>query len=470
MRTRTGPNARGSCGEVDQVETQCSEPAACAPAARMVRPARIVKPKMQLNEIRCFISIKSIREKQFRQPWRQSYIAGASPSTEFHERYIPALDGVRGVAILFVLLHHCRSLLNPHFYIQNILIRFFELGWCGVELFFVLSGFLITGILLDSRNSPNYFSTFYARRILRIFPIYYAYLALVFVGLRIWHDVSGVGNPAAHIDPWWYLTYLQNFRPNTMLLDAYLGHLWSLAIEEQFYLVWPLLVLLVNRNVLTWICLSLFPASLIIRLHYAGHSGPLAQFVNTFTPASLDSLAAGALLAIVIRNPDWLRRARSIVHPLIAGSLIWFSILAWRSGSLFEYFPLIQSWGITALTLLFAGVIFLAATSRHGILTAILNVKPLRFIGKISYGLYVLHPLVIGMLLPLFAAVPANAAVDFALNSEKIAIILLTSIAVAAASWFLFEKPILELKKHFRYAQPAPSRNDEVMALAAGDQ
>lgn len=344
------------------------------------------------------------------------------------------------------------------------------MGWCGVELFFVLSGFLITGILLDSRNSPNYFSTFYARRVLRIFPLYYAYLALAFLGPRIWHVVSGAANPVAHINPWWYLTYIQNFRPNTMLLDAYLGHLWSLAVEEQFYLVWPLLVLLVNRKVLTWICFSLLPLALIIRLHYAGQSGPLAQFVNVFTPASLDSLAAGALVAIVVRNPKWLRHARSIVHPLIAACLMWFAILAWRSGSLFEYFPLIQTWGITALTLLFAGIIFLAATGKRGGLTTVLNVKPLRFTGKISYGLYVLHPLVIGILLPVFAAVPADAAIDLALNSEKIAIILLASITVAAGSWFFFEKPVLGLKKYFRYAQPAAAKEHEALAVAAANE
>src|ERR1700733_5799888 len=129
----------------------------------------------------------------------------------FHERYIPALDGIRGIAILIVLLHHFRFLLNAQFRTQYILFRFFEVGWCGVVLFFVLSGFLITRILLDSRSSKNYFSTFYAHRVLRIFPLYYGYLALAFLGSRLLHNLFGGVNPLVQINPWLYMSYFENY-------------------------------------------------------------------------------------------------------------------------------------------------------------------------------------------------------------------------------------------------------------------
>jgi peptidoglycan/LPS O-acetylase OafA/YrhL len=378
----------------------------------------------------------------------------SSPATiadTFRERHIPALDGIRGIAILAVILHHCRFLLNPSYPFQHILVKLFELGWSGVVLFFVLSGFLITGILLDSRTSPNYFSTFYIRRFLRIFPLYYGYLALTFVGERIFHGMAGGSNPLAHVNPWWYLGYIQNFRPNTVIMDPFLGHLWSLAVEEQFYLVWPLLILLVRPRTLSWICSALVPLSLGIRLHYAGHTSDLDAFVNTFTPASLDSLACGALVALAVRSDVWRRRAGLLVRPFLFACVVWFCILGWRAGGLFEYLPLIQTWGITALTLLFAALIFMAATSTRGVTSAFFELRALRFTGKISYGLYVLHPLVMALLLPVFAAYPSNAAIDLALNSEKILLVLLTSMALAAGSWFYFEQPILRLKKHFPY-------------------
>ena len=372
----------------------------------------------------------------------------------FHERYIPALDGVRGIAILVVLLHHCRFLLNGWFPAQLKLIRAFDIGWCGVVLFFVLSGFLITGILLDSKSSRNYFSTFYARRFLRIFPLYYGYLALVFLGCRAAHSLLGIADPVANINPWWYLTYIQNLRPNTMLTDPLLGHLWSLAVEEQFYVVWPLLIWLLPRRVLVWICAAMLPLSLAIRLLYAGTDLQLNAFVNTFTPASLDSLACGALIAMAARDPVWRSRVARIAHPLILVSAVWFSILAVRAGTLFIYQPLIQGWGITALTLLFTGLVFVAATSHEGAIPFALNIRPLKFLGKISYGLYVLHPLVYVLVTSLLAAVPVSPALDFALNSEKIILVFTTSIVVAAGSWFLFEKPILALKRYFRYEVP----------------
>jgi len=177
--------------------------------------------------------------------------------------------------------------------------------------------------------------------------------------------------------------------------------------------------------------------------------------VNTFTPASLDALASGALIALAVRSPVWRRRAALFARPVMLISLVWFCVLGWRAGGLFEYEYLIQSWGITALTLLFAALVFIAATRRGGMLVGFFNLSGLRFTGKISYSLYVLHPVVFGLVLQVLAAVPVPAGLDLALNSEKIILVLLSSIVVAAGSWNYFERPILGLKKYFRYARNA---------------
>jgi peptidoglycan/LPS O-acetylase OafA/YrhL len=238
-----------------------------------------------------------------------------------------------------------------------------------------------------------------------------------------------------------------------MLTDPYLGHLWSLAVEEQFYIVWPLLVWLLRPRALAWTCASMLPLSLAIRLHYAGQSLQANAFVNTFTPASLDSLACGALIALAIRHPAWRARLARAAVPVMLLSSVCFGILAWRAGTVFIYQPLIQTWGITALTFLFGALIFIAATEKRGVIAGLLNLSALEFTGKISYGLYVLHPLVYALVVQELAAVPVPPALDLALNSEKIILVAMASIVVAAGSWFYFEKPILGLKRKFRYSR-----------------
>ncbi|HEV2844590.1 MAG TPA: acyltransferase, partial [Thermoanaerobaculia bacterium] len=210
---------------------------------------------------------------------------------------LPALDGLRGLAILLVLLLHFTVYGGPPATegIDKLFYRAAQAGWIGVDLFFVLSGFLITGILYDAKGGENYFRSFYARRVLRIFPLYYGALA-VFLLLV----------PALRPGSFWHWTYLSNVQiaregwPDS----GALGHFWSLAVEEQFYLFWPVAVLLLARRSLMaacWVCLA---GSLLLRvgLHLADQE--TAAFV--LTPARLDSLAAGALLALAARGPEGL--------------------------------------------------------------------------------------------------------------------------------------------------------------------
>src|SRR5262245_13745 len=169
---------------------------------------------------------------------------------------VPALDGLRGLAILPVMLTHFVSDgdLSPVSKVDEIVSATLTLGWVGVELFFVLSGFLITGILLDSRGAPHYFRNFYIRRTLRIFPLYYGFLALWLGVLPLFYKwpndvLKVVSIPVSPVWSWAYLTNIvQALHDDWRAGPPYTTHFWSLAIEEQFYLVWPTVVFLFSRR------------------------------------------------------------------------------------------------------------------------------------------------------------------------------------------------------------------------------
>jgi peptidoglycan/LPS O-acetylase OafA/YrhL len=172
---------------------------------------------------------------------------------------IPALDGIRGLAIALVMFHHFTLYggMRPDFVLDKVYRHVALVGWVGVDLFFVLSGFLITGILHDSRSDRHYFRNFYMRRTLRIFPLYYGVLAATFLVLPLVLDVSGSCRELLR-DQAWYWTYLINVQIG---LDYWpscfvLGHFWSLAVEEQFYLVWPLLLYLLGRRGMLALCVT----------------------------------------------------------------------------------------------------------------------------------------------------------------------------------------------------------------------
>ncbi|HEV2276255.1 MAG TPA: acyltransferase, partial [Acidobacteriaceae bacterium] len=194
--------------------------------------------------------------------------AASPPSALPEPHHKPELDGIRGIAILAVLLSHAAVHIRPDVHVARILIELMIPGWSGVELFFALSGFLITGILLRTKRSPNYFSSFYMRRFLRIFPIYYLTLTL--------------GLIAAVFSPWWhslmpelektriaFYFYLQNcplFWNHLQPLSGAFGHFWSLAVEEQFYLVWPILIWLLPEKTVFRICCAGFLLALPLRM------------------------------------------------------------------------------------------------------------------------------------------------------------------------------------------------------------
>ena len=313
-------------------------------------------------------------------------------------------------------------------------------GWIGVDLFFVISGYLITSILLASRDRPSYYRNFYARRGLRIWPLYYVLLLFVF-GLT-----PHLGAWARQdFDPqqihWqYYLFYVQNLVYNRLGSFA-LVITWSLCVEEQFYVIWPFVVRLCSRRSLTIVSLTVLLLGTPFRmyLHYLGTS--MGFF---FTFARLDPIAVGALVAL---HPRWFR------YSWVAAP--WAVWLLQRGNFDYVYF---------ALALTFGSVVMHAAVDGSRFLRS----APLRLGGKISYGVYIFHPIVFGLfwLTPLYSAV---ANWPYA-NLIRMMGQILLPFPCAALSWCLFERPILGLKKYFESAsRPHPAPAIGGLAAEAGD-
>ncbi len=314
-------------------------------------------------------------------------------------------------------------------------------GWLGVQLFFVLSGFLITGILLDTRKAENYWSAFLARRALRIFPLYYVVLLCAFV------IAPTFGRPIAGSEHQiWLWTYLANFGPIVPLLP----HLWSLSVEEQFYFAWPLFVRRLSHRHLAMLCGSLVVFAIVSRVALRASSlGPEAAY--SFTNARLDALALGALAALAVRDAGvtrWLLARRALLR--WASLLVFVATVVTTRGA-----PRVgagtQTYGYTVFAVAFAGLVFEVATARTGDAVArAFSWAPLRAAGRYSYAMYLFHmPLHLLVGLPLVERMVGQsraATVPFAL-AYFVTATLLTYLA-GTASYHLFEKHWLALKRH----------------------
>ncbi len=330
-----------------------------------------------------------------------------------------------------------------------------------MDLFFVLSGFLITGILVDTLGDERYWSGFLVRRALRIFPLYFVVLA-----------VFGLAGPALGlVDPWtfgrwgwWYWSYLGNWAyPARQVIPA-LSHLWSLAVEEQFYLVWPALVLVARggrRARLGALAAALFAAGPALRAAIAASGWPVGTAYRV-TPGRIDSLALGALLAVLLRS----ERGRAAVRRgwawiAAAGAAAFLALGAPRGFDM--HVRALEIWSHTFLALaaggLLAGAVLLADTGRP--LARLLEARPLVALGRYSYGLYVVHYLVHVGALRALRATPAGAAL-LATRAGYLAYAVagaLASLALAWTSWHVIERPFLGLKDRLapRHAPASPA-------------
>jgi len=371
---------------------------------------------------------------------------------------IPQLDGLRGFAILIVVLTHYfynpdPGLSKPMFHLQS----FFSMGWTGVDLFFVLSGFLIGGILLGARDSPRYFRTFYARRFYRIIPVYYLWILSFALLLLIGgpfleaHTRSGI---LPRLD-WWFfahILFLQNmWTVNYVTLAIWwFSHTWSLAVEEQFYLVAPLLVWLLPKKRLTAVLLSVMAAAPLCRVLVRSLVDSPAWPAYRLMPCRADALALGMLCAIFWRDAkfrEWLsakkRHLYAALSIFFAGTLIlgiWFSN---------PNETLMQTVGYSWLAFFYALLLTVVLVDADGLIARIARMGWLRELGRVSYCLYIVHPAVgyfcFGFLL--------HDIIHFTgLRSGAVGLLAIAlSYGVARISWIFFEQPLLRLGHLHKY-------------------
>jgi peptidoglycan/LPS O-acetylase OafA/YrhL len=361
---------------------------------------------------------------------------------------IPQLDALRGIAILLVIAHNASLHYGTTSYLHPLLDR----GWMGVDLFFVLSGFLISGILLDTKESPNYFRNFYARRVLRIWPLYYCLLAFMFVVLPHVSAAQGVAI-FAKSSPWWaYPFFLQNFLlPLSTDAAGPLGVTWSLAIEEQFYLVWPIIVRLLSKRQLAILAIVEIAASPVLRYFLAAHH--IHIYANFF--CRLDGLMLGAFLAALVRWKDFVReRYIGLALAVLAVATPLAVIMDLRRAE----------WIVFTFTSLAAGaIVYLAMFWRQNWFQWPLANRFLLFTGTISYGLFLLHKIA-------FAGVDGLRVNSVLHPFVTLGVIVLGSYVLAIISWNVLEQPCLRLKRYFelrRRSAGAGVRGAEIAGAAA---
>lgn len=366
------------------------------------------------------------------------------------------LDALRFFAVLGVLVAHT-------WHPKRLPWLFGDLDWAGlgVRLFFVLSGFLITGILLDCRNTaeknemPSMFfiKQFYARRFLRIFPIYYLVVILaIIVNLPPAREVWG-----------WLITYTTNvyITLNNEWVGR-LGHFWTLAVEEQFYLVWPWIILFVPRKRLLPIMLFFISLGPLYRVFaykmYQFDIGAMDFKASTFTLGSLDSLAIGALLALAwsldIPKLTLQKYLERLILPI--GMILYTICLVLYHYRIKPAVFFIA--GDFAASLIFAWLVSAAGLGFKGLAGKVLELKPLNYLGKITYGIYVYHNFAPLILVPVLSRFGYELRIpgftNFILSG-------LLTILVASLSWHWLEQPINNLKRHFQYASTSPGRAPE---------
>jgi len=358
---------------------------------------------------------------------------------------IAQLDGVRGVAILLVIVWHyfaCQVIAEPNSIISyfNIALR---LTWSGVDLFFVLSGFLIAGILLDHRSTSNFFQVFYVRRACRIFPLYFLILGL-FVCLTASPHFTSPSFKWIFHDPlpiWSYASFTQN-----LLMGArgdfgphWLGITWSLAVEEQFYLFVPLLIYFLPRRRLFYVLFAAILAAPLLRFASPGFHA----FVNT--PWRSDSLLSGALLALLVRwNPfvAAVRQHRTLVRFSFVALVLGAAFMTLRPSPFGNF---IHLW----LAALFSNLILIAFIGNEPFFKRILGSPMLVWMGRLSYGIYMFHQAVNGLVYGYVRHGPPQirTIADAGITCASLCITL----ALAMLSYRFVEGPLVRFGHRFQY-------------------
>jgi peptidoglycan/LPS O-acetylase OafA/YrhL len=371
--------------------------------------------------------------------------------------HISALDGLRGLAVVMVMLFHTGLTYHRRTVVDSMMGHLLDLGVHGVDVFFVLSGFLITGILVDAKGSRGYFRNFYVRRSLRIFPLYYFVLVVLFIVIPlVWHPSSSAYH-RLEANQAWYWSYLVNVLIAThgdAAAPINTAHFWSLAVEEQFYLVWPLVASILSRAKLKAACVWLLLVSLSIRcLVMASGLRFSVEIVHHVTPARIDGLVVGALVAIICREQGGIDRLRTWIRPLVLGSLTAVIAVIVLDHVLFPNTHALNfTLGFTVKAVFFASILIAALVAQpNASVRRFFESRVMRTFGRYSYGLYVYHYILI-LVLVTFVFPRVTPIVGDSGIMPTAALAFATFVSSGLVAWLSFtflEKPILGLKRHF---------------------
>jgi peptidoglycan/LPS O-acetylase OafA/YrhL len=389
----------------------------------------------------------------------------------------PGLDGLRALAVLAVIADHANILFGGETasgWCGGLLGRGFGAGWIGVDLFFCLSGFLITSILWQAREDGHYFRNFYGRRALRIAPLYYGFVLLVFLVIYRLPMAPHAGSCGDWLAA---LLYGNNIRyAATGVAAPHLGHFWSLAVEEHFYLLWPFAVRFIPRRRLISLCLAGAACSLLMRLLFIG-SGAWTFSVYLLTPCRLDGLLLGSLVALARPVPaEWVRLRRAAAWGIPIAGVVLLGIVAGQHQ--FSAAPrgmdlrLQMTIGLSALAVLFSALIASAVDGGQSRWKNVLVNPWLRRIGKYSYAMYVFHPLITSTtkwLVDNRLGVLARMSPSL---GKPLAVIWVASVSFAAAalSYHLFEKHFLRMQRFFASDARIPLPGPVGRSLVRGEE
>ena len=370
---------------------------------------------------------------------------------------VPELDGLRGIAILLVLIHHylCGRMPTDTYPVLHWVDVVFRLAWSGVDLFFVLSGFLIGGILLEQRAAKNFFSTFFLRRGCRVLPLYFAWLGLYVLMLQLLPPGQGRGWVDETLAPrypgWAYVFLVQNFFVAGHEIFGPLWQVpsWSLALEMQFYLLAPLIIRFVPERKLPLMLLVVIALVSFLRLFMYMFYPSI--FVYTLLPCRMDALLLGMLCACLLRDDRarrWLENGQVKLHvalALLLGGIAVLNVLPFCSRTSFEMVWFGYSW----LGLFYSCLLLITVTASGGVIVVVMRNQILRYLGIIAYGVFLMHLGIAGLIHGWMRG--SNLNINGAADALATIAALGVTLLVATMSWRFFEKPIVDWGRSFGY-------------------
>jgi peptidoglycan/LPS O-acetylase OafA/YrhL len=370
-------------------------------------------------------------------PLPQTAVVITPDAQRIHERRVPELDGLRGIAVLSVVLYHYLSFAPAKHSLLYYVSLPLHLGWSGVDLFFVLSGYLIGGILIRNRGANHYFSTFYLRRLYRIVPPYYLLLIATGFGAWLWPSHMFLST-----NPFWtYPVFLQNVASVwTATLGAqWLAHTWSLAVEEQFYLVLPVVVRCTSTRVLAGFALTAVISAPLLRTALITHGAVFDQIYPT-TICRADALAYGILAAVIVSEEkavQWLRQHRTCLYTgMVVAGCGCLTMLKWAS------FLYTGTMGYSCIDLFYFLVLLSVIVAQLTYFSRILTAPPLIWLGTISYAVYLVHEPVRFTIFRVFLG-ESDPKIRAMSDFGAIVACLVVTLMLGAASWALLERHLI---------------------------